>query len=408
MSESILLLAIIVWLLTKIHTKENFMENVIIIRYSEIFLKGKNFGFFENKLFDNIKSKLSDLECELFRLNKRFFVGGYKKKDEQKIIKKLMTVFGIHSVSPAVKIESQSQAIEEYISSLSFDQKTFRVTVNRADKRFPIGSMEYGAKLGGLVLKNNHGIKVDLHNPDVNIFVDIRENNSAFVYYETISCRGGMPVGTSGSGLLLLSGGIDSPVAGYMMARRGMPITALHFHSYPYTSEDAKNKVIELGKLISKYTGHFRLYVCSFTEIQEAIHKYCDGDYMITLMRRIMYRIAERLAKREHIASIVTGENLGQVASQTVESMTVTNAVVEDLPIFRPLIAFDKEDITKVAVDIGTFETSILPYEDCCTVFLPKHPVIKPRLEKCVAEESKLKLEELISKALETIEVIEI
>lgn len=384
------------------------MENVIIIRYSEIFLKGKNFSFFENKLVDNINEKIADLSCRLVRLNKRFFICDYLKKDEQKIIKRLMTVFGIHSISPAVKIKSEPHAIEEYISSLSFDEETFRVSVNRADKRFPIGSMEYGAKLGGLILKANKGIKVDLHNPMINVCVDIRENDNTFVYYETIACRGGMPVGTSGNGLLLLSGGIDSPVAGYMMAKRGMPITGLHFHSYPYTSEDAKNKVIELGKLISKYTGHFKLYVCSFTEIQEAIHQYCNADYMITLMRRIMYRIAERLALREGVASIITGENLGQVASQTVESMTVTNAVVEKLPIFRPLIAFDKEDITKIAVDIGSYQTSILPYEDCCTVFLPKHPVIKPKLEKCLAEESKLDLEGLIAHALDTMEIIEI
>lgn len=384
------------------------MEKVIIVRYSEIFLKGKNFGYFEKTLVDNIKEKISSFSCELVRLNKRFFVSGYSPKDEVKIIKKLKTVFGIHSVSPAVKICSEQKVIEDYISSLKFTEKTFRVTVNRADKRFPIGSMEYGAKLGGLVLKNNKGISVDLHNPEVNICVDIRDIENTFVYYDVIPCRGGMPVGTSGSGLLLLSGGIDSPVAGYMMAKRGMPITALHFHSYPYTSEDAKNKVIELGKIVSQYTGHFKLFVCSFTEIQEAIHKHCNSEYMITLMRRIMYRIAERLALREGVASIVTGENLGQVASQTVESMTVTNAVVEKLPIFRPLIAFDKEDITKIAVDIGTYETSILPFEDCCTVFLPKHPVIKPKLEKCLKEESKLDFEGMISKALGTMEIINI
>lgn len=384
------------------------MENVIIVRYSEIFLKGKNFGFFEKSLVNNIKEKISDIKCEFVRLNKRFYVGGYSKRDESKLIKRIKNVFGVHSISPAVKISSEQTVIEEYVSSLTFDEKTFRVTVNRADKRFPVGSMEYGAKLGGLILKNNKGIKVDLHNPCVNVNVDIRENDNTFIYYETIACRGGMPVGTSGSGLLLLSGGIDSPVAAYMMAKRGMPITALHFHSYPYTSEDAKNKVIELGKIVSQYTGHFKLYICSFTEIQEAIHKSCDGDYMITLMRRIMYRIAERLAIKIDVASIITGENLGQVASQTVESMTVTNAVVEQLPIFRPLIAFDKEDITKIAVDIDTYNTSILPYEDCCTVFLPKHPVIKPKLEKCLKEEAKLNLEELINHALNTLEIVEI
>lgn len=384
------------------------MENVVIIRYSEIFLKGKNFVFFENKLVDNIKEKLNGISCELKRMNKRFFVGGYEKRDEKKIIERLLTVFGVHSISPAVKIESSIECIDEYVSSLKLNKKSFRVSVNRADKRFPITSMEYGAKLGGLILKNSKDVFVDLHNPQVNVCVDIRENNCTFVYYEVISGLGGMPVGTSGSGLLLLSGGIDSPVAGYMMAKRGMPISALHFHSYPYTSEDAKNKVVELAKIVSKYTGHFKLYVCSFTEIQEAIHKNCNSEFMITLMRRIMYRIAERLALREGIGSIITGENLGQVASQTVESMTVTNAVVEKLPIFRPLIAFDKEEITKIAVNIGSYETSILPYEDCCTVFLPKHPLIKPKLDKCIFEESKFDFESLIEKALSSIEVIEI
>jgi thiamine biosynthesis protein ThiI len=280
--------------------------------------------------------------------------------------------------------------------------------VNRADKTFPISSIEYSKYLGGVVLKNNNHLSVDLHNPQINLCVDIRENHTAFVYYENIMCRGGMPVGTGGKGMLLLSGGIDSPVAGYMMSKRGMSLSAIHFHSYPYTSESAKQKVIDLANIIKKYSGNFKLYIVSFTEIQEAIHKNCDGDFMITIMRRIMYRIAERVAKSCGAQCVITGENLGQVASQTVESMTVTNAVVQDLPIFRPLISFDKEDITSIAKDIGTFETSILPYEDCCTVFLPKHPVIKPKIDKCLVEESKLDLESLINNALNSVEIIDI
>lgn len=384
------------------------MEKVILIRYSEIFLKGKNFGFFEKTLYNNIKEKLESVECELIKMNKRFYVSNYEDKNEKKIIEILKTVFGVCSISPAVKIDSEEMAINEYVKSLKFKEKTFRVSVNRADKRFPINSIEYSAKLGGVVLKNNQGISVDLHNPELVLNVDIRENNSTFIFYKVIAGAGGMPVSTSGSGLLLLSGGIDSPVAGYMMAKRGMPISALHFHSYPYTSEAAKEKVIKLANIIKKYTGHFKLYVVSFTEIQEQIHKCCNSEFMITLMRRIMYRIAERIAKANGIQSIITGENLGQVASQTVESMTATNHVVEDLPIFRPLIAFDKEEITQIAKNIGTFETSILPYEDCCTVFLPKHPVIKPKLEKCEAEERKLDIEALISKAIAELEIIEI
>ena len=384
------------------------MENVIIIRYGEIFLKGKNFGFFEKTLVDNIEKQLVSFNCVFNRLNKRFYVSGYEPKYEKKIIEALRCVFGIHSLSPAVKVGSSEAEINNYVSTIKLGGKSFRVSVNRADKRFPIPSMEYGAKLGGVLLKNNHDAKVDLHTPEITVNVDIRENDTTFIYHQVISARGGMPVGTSGSGLVLLSGGIDSPVAAYMMAKRGMPISALHFHSYPYTSEDAKNKVIELAKIVSKYTGHFKMYICKFTEIQEAIHKNCNSEFMITLMRRIMYRIAEKVAINNNIASIITGENLGQVASQTVESLTVTNAVVEKLPIFRPLIAFDKEDITKISKDIGTYETSILPYEDCCTVFLPKHPLIKPKLDKCLKEEQKLDIEGLIENAIANIEVIEI
>lgn len=383
-------------------------ENVIIIRYSEIFLKGKNFKYFEGKLFDNIKEKLEGIECFLDRCNKRFYVENFATKDTRKIIDKLNTVFGICSISVATKIPTDLKAINDYVSTLKFTCKTFRVTVNRADKNFPISSIDYSKNLGAIVLKNNSNLSVDLHTPEKTLFVDIRENGCTFVYTEVIDMLGGMPIGTGGKGLSLLSGGIDSPVASYMMARRGMQINAIHFHSYPYTSENAKQKVISLAKIIKNYTGSFKLYIVSFTKIQEAIHKNCDGDFMITLMRRIMYRIAERLAIKIGSQCIITGENLGQVASQTVESMTVTNAVVEKLPIFRPLISFDKEDISSIAKKIGTFETSILPYEDCCTVFLPKHPVIKPKIEKCIREEAKLDIEGLIEEALNCVEVVEI
>ncbi len=384
------------------------LKKVIVIRYSEIFLKGKNFGFFEKKLLNNIKEKLSQFDCEVLRTNKRFLVENFDAKQEKKIVQALLTVFGICSISVAVKLDTDLKIINDYVSSIKIKTQNFRVTVNRADKCFPITSIDYSKSLGGIILKNNSDVSVDLHNPQTTVFVDIRENGYTLVYTDVIDCLGGMPVGTSGSGLLLLSGGIDSPVAGYMMARRGMTINALHFHSYPYTSENAKNKVIELAGIIKKYTGSFKLHIVSFTHIQEAIHKHCDGDFMITLMRRIMYRIAERLALQKGYQSIITGENLGQVASQTVESMTVTNAVVEKLPIFRPLISFDKEDISNIAVKIGTFDTSILPYEDCCTVFLPKHPVIKPKLEKCLKEESKLDIDALIDEAMSNIEVVEI
>lgn len=383
-------------------------EEVIIIRYSEIFLKGKNFKYFEGKLFDNIKSNLQGINCECIRSNKRFFVTNFEKKDNRKIVEKLGEVFGICSISVATRLPNDLKIINDYVASLKFGCGTFRVTVNRADKSFPISSIDYSKNLGAIVLKNNSGLSVDLHNPDKTLFVDIRETGYTYVYTEVIGMLGGMPIGTGGRGLSLLSGGIDSPVATYMMARRGMKIDAIHFHSYPYTSENAKQKVIKLARIVSKYTGAFKLYIVSFTKIQEAIHKNCDDDFMITLMRRIMYRIAERLAISIGSQCIITGENLGQVASQTVESMTVTNAVVEKLPIFRPLISLDKEDISGIASKIGTFETSILPYEDCCTVFLPKHPVIKPKMDKCVREESKLDIEGLINDALNSVEIVEI
>lgn len=384
------------------------MKKVVLIRYSEIFLKGKNFGYFENKLIDNIKNALCDIECELVRMNKRFFVSNYSDASEKRIIARLQKVFGIHSVSRAILLDGNEEEINNYVSTIDLQGKSFRVSVNRADKRFPINSIEYSKKLGGILLKSNNKCEVDLHNPEINVCIDIRENGHTFVYYESIGCLGGMPVGTSGSGLLLLSGGIDSPVAGYMMAKRGMPIHAIHFHSYPYTSEDAKQKVIDLAKILKEYVGCFKLHVISFTEIQENIHKCCNNEFMITIMRRIMYRIAERVAKSVGCQSIITGENLGQVASQTVESMTVTNAVVEDMPIFRPLIAFDKEEITIISKKMGAFDTSILPYEDCCTVFLPKHPVIKPKIEKCIFEESKLDLGKLINNAILSDEIIDI
>lgn len=384
------------------------MEKVIVIRYSEIFLKGKNFGFFEKKLYDNIVENLSAFSCDVVKMNKRFYVENFSKDDIKKIIAKLKQVFGICSISVAVKLNTDLKEIDEYVSTIKINTKSFRVTVNRADKRFPMTSIDYSKSLGGIILKSNPNLVVDLHNPDTTVFVDIRENGMTFVYTDTIECLGGMPVGTSGRGLALLSGGIDSPVAMYMMAKRGMTLGAVHFHSYPYTSENAKQKVIKLGRIVSNYSGHFRLYVVSFTKIQEEIHKHCDGDFMITIMRRIMFRIAERLAKTNHYQCIITGENLGQVASQTVESMTVTNAVVKELPVFRPLISFDKEDISNVAKNIGTFETSILPYEDCCTVFLPKHPVIKPKIEKCEKEESRLDIESLISDAINNVEIIDI
>lgn len=383
------------------------MENAILIRYGELFLKGKNKGFFEKTLINNIKDRLKNFNCKTKKISGRYYVFGYDKSDEFQIIETLSKIFGIHSVSPAVLMETNQQQIEDYVSKIVVETKTFRVTVRRADKSFPLTSNEFSAKLGGLVLKNNSNVKVDLFNAETDINVDIRENNMTFVFFEKINCLNGMPVGTSGKGLLLLSGGIDSPVAGFTMAKRGMTLSALHFHSYPYTSEQAKQKVFELAQILSEYTGNIKLYVCKFTKIQEEIHKNCDPEYMITIMRRIMMRIAEKLCHKKKLQTIITGESLGQVASQTIESITVTNAVVKSMPVLRPLIGMDKEDITIIAKNINTFKTSILPYEDCCTVFLPEHPVIKPSMEKVLEEESKLNIDELVSEAVREMEMVE-
>ena len=383
------------------------MNNAILIRYGELFLKGKNKGFFEKTLINNIKKRLEIFNCKVKKISGRYYVFDYEKSDEFQIIETLSKIFGIHSVSPAVMLNTDMKTIEEYVSKIKVETATFRVTVKRADKTFPLTSNEFSAKLGGLVLKNNPNVKVDLFNAETDINIDIRENNVTFVFFEKINCLNGMPVGTSGKGLLLLSGGIDSPVAGFTMAKRGMTLSALHFHSYPYTSEQAKQKVIELAEILSEYTGNIKLYICKFTHIQEEIHKNCDPEYMITIMRRIMMRIAEKLCKIKKLQTIITGESLGQVASQTIESITVTNDVVKSLPVLRPLIGMDKEDITVIAKNINTFKTSILPYEDCCTVFLPEHPVIKPTLEKVLFEESKLNIDELVNEAIKDIEVLE-
>ncbi len=379
---------------------------VILLRYGEIHLKGNNRRFFENALLKNIKSTLNGETFKLQHISGRYLITDYDEKREYAIIQKLVCVFGLHSISPAVVVENEPELILAECKKISVTGK-FRVTTRRASKIFPIKSMQFSAMAGEVILDNCPNAVVDLHEPDTVINIDIRENGYTYISTQTIPCAGGMPVGTAGKGLLLLSGGIDSPVAGYFMAKRGMTIHALHFHSFPYTSELAKQKVITLAKLLSKYTGAIKLSFVSFTQVQEAINRNCDRDYMITIMRRIMMRISERLSKDVGAGAIITGESLGQVASQTLESITSTSAVTS-MPIFRPLIGFDKLDIIDIARKIGTMETSILPYEDCCTVFLPKNPVTKPRLDRVEREESKLDIDKLVNDAYDTLETIDI
>ncbi len=383
------------------------MKRVILLRFGELYLKGKNRNYFEKVLISNIKLNLKGLNCDFYRSTGRYIVTDYDEMDESIIIDKLTKIFGLVSLSKAVEIKTDINDIREYISTLKFDVETFRVSVTRADKNFPVQSNIFERELGGIILSKNPKLKVSLKNFDTEIIVDIRESGKTYILTDKIQCAGGMPLGTAGKGLLLLSGGIDSPVAGYMMSKRGMSIVGLHFHSFPYTSELAKQKVITLAKEISPYCGKIRLYMCPFTEIQEEIHKHCAPEFMITIMRRIMMKIAAKVAAMANCKAIITGENLGQVASQTVESMTVTNFSQTEVPIFRPLIAFDKKEIIEISRQIGTYDTSILPYEDCCTVFLPKNPVIKPKLEKVQKEESKLDIENLIQTAISKIELIE-
>ncbi len=393
------------------------MEKVIIIRYGEIFLKGKNRSYFESLLISNIKSALDDLlggNYSFSRSQGRYAVSNFELKREDEVIATLRKVFGIHSVSSAFMVRTDFEndfenirsalkvlAVKAEEDNLKKDAR-FRVTVKRADKRIPMPSYEIAAKLAGVILDNT-SFKVDLTDFDFDFEVDIRENGVSYVYLGSFLGVGGLPVGCSSKGLLLLSGGIDSPVAAYMMAKRGMKLFAVHFASPPYTSERAKQKVIELRDILSPYTTKMRLFVVPFTEIQLEIHKHCPEEFMITIMRRFMMRIASRLAEKFDLKAIITGESLGQVASQTVESMTSTESCAK-FPVFRPLIAFDKDETMDVAKRIGTYEKSIEPFEDCCTVFLPKNPVIHPRLEKVVELEKELDIDSLVERAIGGIE----
>ena len=376
----------------------------ILLRFGELFLKGENRHLFENALLNNIRKKLAGQKFKLYRTQGRIMVSDFE--DEEEIVDLLTKVFGLYSLSVAEEVDATVEKITDYIKTIKLEKGTFKVEVNRADKRFPIKSMDFASELGGVLLDNNKNAEVDLYNPDRKIVVDIRNNGKAYIFDKTIYCQGGLPLGTSGKALLLLSGGIDSPVAGYLMAKRGLKLEALHFHSYPYTSPEAKQKVFDLAKKLSVYNDEVRVHCISFTQVQESIHQNCSPEFMITIMRRIMMRIAERICQRESLGAIVTGESLGQVASQTMQSMTVTESVLKKVPVFRPCIGMDKEEIVSIAKKIDTFKISILPFEDCCTVFLPKNPVIKPRVAQAEAEEGKLNLEELIEGALATEEIV--
>lgn len=379
------------------------MEKIIILRYAEIHLKGNNRGYFERLLMNNIKASLKGIECKLNKYNARYIVSSYPKEAENEIVWRLKKIFGLHSLSVAFEVDSTLQQIQECVLTKFDYSKTFRVTVNRADKKFLPSSTELSKKLGTVILEANPHLKVDLHNPQTQLFVDIREHGKTFIYIDIIKAPGGMPVGSSGKGMLLLSGGIDSPVSGYLMAKRGMSLTALHFHSFPHTSLLAKEKVLRLAKQLVGYLNSMKLIMVNTAKIQEEIHKKCPDGLQITILRRFMMRIAEQLANKEGASAIITGESLGQVASQTIEGIICSNAVTS-LPVLRPLIGFDKQEIVEIAQKIETYEVSIMPYEDCCTVFLPKNPSTKPKLKVVDEVESRLNVDSLVLDALNTVE----
>ncbi len=384
------------------------MEKVIIVRYSEIHLKGNNRGFFERALFVNMEKSLGGIKHEIRRSSGRYLIENFDESQTDDIVESLKKVFGIHSLSVGLKVKSDMDEIFAAAKSVCSTEGTFKVETHRADKTFALNSMQISAEIGGRLLSQFKNIKVDVHNPQFTLSIDVRENGTTLVFNKSVKGAGGMPVGTSGRGLLLISGGIDSPVAGHMIAKRGMAVECIHFHSYPYTNLQARDKVIELAKVLSQYTCGTKLHVISVTAIQEEIHKKCNGEFMVTLLRRFMMRIAEKIAKKVDAQCIITGESLGQVASQTIEGITSSNSVIESLPVLRPLCGFDKDEIIERSRAMGAFEISIQPYEDCCTVFLPKHPAIHPNIEEILKEEEKLDVEGLVNFALSTEETLKI
>lgn len=388
-------------------------RKVYIVRCGEVALKGLNKPYFERMLVERIKKMLKKFEAvEVKRHEGLIFVRADQNIPEGDIIGQVSKVFGVASISPAVEVESDIDQIGEaavaYMLKLIEEKgvHTFKVEAKRADKTFPIQSPEIGKIIGAKVLIGCKVLKVDVHNPECLLFVDVRREKS-YIYEQKISGFGGLPLGTNGKGLVLLSGGIDSPVAAWMMAKRGMLIEALHFHSYPYTSERAQEKVEELAGIVAGYCGRFKMHIINLLPIQEEIVQHCPEEETTILVRRFMMRIAEQVAQEKECTMLITGENLGQVASQTAEAIVVTDASVK-MPVMRPLIAMDKVDIMDKAKEIGTFETSILPYEDCCTVFLPKHPTTKPKLDRILESESRLDVDGLISAAVESKKTITI
>ena len=383
-------------------------KEIFLCKYGEIVLKGANRKYFEDMLCREMKKRAAEYgNFDIYRAQSTIYV---EPKDDfcdmDGMFASVSKVFGIVAIQRAAvcqkNMEDISRVAAEYIPQFLMGKRSFKVEAKRSDKTFPLDSMELSREIGGVILSAYPRIKVDVHNPDVVVKVEIREYG-AYISAGSFKGAGGMPVGTNGRGLLLLSGGIDSPVAGYMMAKRGVKVEALHFESFPYTSERAREKVLELASILAEYAGEVRVHIVSLTHIQEELVKSCNEDYFTLLLRRYMMTIAERVAKYKGCTALITGESLGQVASQTMQALGVTDSVVKDMPVFRPCIGMDKEEIVTISRKMGAFETSIQPYEDCCTVFTPKHPKTKPELEKVIAEENKLDFNALADEAFESL-----
>ena len=383
------------------------MDRVILIKYGELTTKKGNRNFFIDTLYKNIKNKLIDYDVNINKDRSRMYIE-FNDKGLEDITKVIGKIFGIHKYHIAYITEVDDKTIQDKVLEVVKEKEfnTFKIEVKRSNKSFPINSQDYNRVLGGLLLKNIEGISVDVHDPELLVKVEIRDDKT-FIYFDTFSGLGGYPVGTQPKGLLMLSGGIDSPVAGYLAMKRGIMLEAVYFEAIPHTSIEARNKVINLSKKLLEYTDHINLHIVNFTPIQEEIYKKCKEDYCITIMRRMMYRISDKLAKKNHAKALVNGESIGQVASQTLTSMSVINEVT-NMPVIRPLACMDKLEIMDISRKIDTYNISIIPFEDCCTVFVPRHPVINPKLEIAKEEENKFNYEELIEEALNTVNTIKI
>ncbi len=389
------------------------MFTAFLIKYAEIGVKGKNRYIFEDALVQQIKYavKRCDGEFKVYRTEGRIYVEALSEFDFDEVVDNLKTVFGISGICPVVYVEDEGfeklgEDVLKYIGEVYPEKdKTFKVCARRARKNYPLTSMEINSEMGGIILDNCPKMRVDVHKPDIMLHIEIREK--IYIYSDIIPGPGGMPVGTGGKAMLLLSGGIDSPVAGYMIAKRGVKIDAVYFHAPPYTSERAKQKVVDLARLVSRYTGPIYLHVINFTDIQLYIYEKCPHEELTIIMRRYMMRIAEKIAQETGCLGLITGESIGQVASQTMQSLAATNEVCT-MPVYRPLIGFDKMEIVEISEKINTYETSILPYEDCCTIFVAKHPVTKPNLNIIKKHEENLeeKIAELVETALKDDELI--